>query len=107
MGIDARWVCWTCKTYYAPGWRQVISTDILKKANKEGVGLIEVEMMKQFADILRKFFKDYDLGECAHKIAEFFEDLAKWLEKHAGHEIYLTSDHDESVDWEELERELL
>jgi len=102
MGVDARWVCWTCKDYCAPGWRDMLGYGFKEWAEKGEVRQVLIDYLEGLREGLNYVFSDY--GNDSSTLIKFLDDLIKWLRKHKGHRVKLTNDHDESIDWYEFER---
>jgi|Deesub1362B_J571_1020462.scaffolds.fasta_scaffold01301_17 hypothetical protein len=101
MGVDVVWICWTCRTYHCPGWSDVLTGEIEEQINN---GKDLVDFLRELATDIAQTFTEYHNDSA--RLVSFLDDLANWLEKHRGHRVYLTNDHNPNAPWEELEREV-
>lgn len=85
MGADARWVCHTCKTIcHADGSRD-------HWGGKEPPTLEELELAIKAAEVVAEYMSDsyYD----RETPVRFLSSLHKWLSRHVGHNVCITSDY--------------
>jgi len=100
MGLEARWICWTCKQCYDPGWRDMLTAEF--KNSIEEVTQYHIDRLVELVEHMEYVIENY--GNDCHRIVRFLRDLIDWLCIHIGHYVRLTNDHDESIDWDGLER---
>jgi len=96
MGVDAVWVCFTCNTYHYPGYRDILSDDFKRKVSK---GLFKPSNIEELANKMIDVFNSYKQGSMVMYASQLLLDLATWLKNHEEHEIHITNDHDEGVEW--------
>ena len=89
MGVDAIWICHTCKEYFVPRLRAIFQSVFLYKVEK---GKIKPKTLENFADRLQEIFVPYKEAYYVDDMAWSLRVLAAWLRKHRGHEIWLTTD---------------
>ena len=89
MGVDAVWICHTCKEYFVPRLRAIFQLSFLSKVEKGG---IKPKTLENFADRLQEIFVPYKEAYYVDDMAWSLRVLAAWLRKHRGHEIWLTTD---------------
>lgn len=89
MGVDAIWICHTCREYFVPRLRAIFQLSFLYKVEK---GKIKPKTLENFADRLQEIFVPYKEAYYVDDMAWSLRVLAAWLRKHRGHEIWLTTD---------------
>ena len=95
MGVDARWICHTCKTMcYADGARSYLNH---KLTLEDAIQFLADA--KRFVDkSLRKVFLDYSVGLTDSSEIESLRDFVMWAARHKGHKTVLTNDMSVSRD---------
>lgn len=85
MGVDARWICHTCKTMCcADGARSYLNYDLeLEEAEK---------FLSYIEETYRKIFSGYHTEYLDSSELECLRSFTKWAKRHKDHSIQLTND---------------
>lgn len=80
MGVDARWICHTCKTVcFADGARSILSYDI------------KFDAAQHFLTLAPKITDGSYIGGW-EDLLKTLEDFVKWYRRHNGHQVLMTND---------------
>jgi len=105
MGVDAVYVCRTCKTIYWPRHRMYWSDEFCVKLENWEIDLSE---LKAFSTLVERMVSVYNIGYTVLSFAHHIRTLVKWLEQHKKHDVLILGDTElDLMDLDDYEKEVL